>query len=112
MDFQHMFRALVVGSGLSAAGCVGKESPSTNPGDAQVGTTPSAAEADEGAAPVRSTGEADDGTVDCEEICDYAMEPICPDPKTGAEGCCWLMLEPHPCCDYEPPVKEDHGQEG
>lgn len=82
-----MFRALVIGGSVSAAGCGPKSA-----------TQPAAAEA----TPVSTEAEPDDA-VACEEICEYSSSGnICPDPVEGGENCCWLMQTPHPCCDVQP----------
>lgn len=92
MEFKHMFRALVLSSGVSAAGCVGKNVSSTTGAAAAPAAVEEAAESLDGMA--------------CEEICDYGSEAICPDPESGSEGCCWLMMSPHPCCDFDPSLEE------
>ncbi len=92
MDFQNMFRALVLGSSVTAAGCGGREiRPEVHPAN-QPAIQPEL--------PDRAAGSGD--AVACEEICNYDAEPVCPDPTDGFEGCCWLMQTPHPCCDFEP----------
>ena len=100
MEFKHMFRALVLSSGVSAAGCVGKNVSSTT------GAAAAPAAVEEAApAAVEEAAESLDGMA-CEEICDYGSEAICPDPESGSEGCCWLMMSPHPCCDFDPSLEE------
>lgn len=93
MEFERLFTALVMGGSLMAGGCGAK--------------APTASER-----PAGTDAEAQRATADCEEICTYpaadssAREVFCPDTSMeGAENCCWLMQEVHPCCDYQPPLK-------
>ena len=115
MEFKHMFRALVLGTGVTAVGCAGKDIGSAAHPAAEPSPIETVGKADTVDPPevdaVETVDEAAkiDGAkedLNCEEICDYGSEAICPDPENGFEGCCWLMLIPHPCCDFEPAMEE------
>jgi hypothetical protein len=59
-------------------------------------------------APAGDDGLSPDAPVDCIAVCDYDAEPTCLDVSLdGAMGCCWLMLAPHPCCDWTPPIEAE-----
>ena len=94
MKLDRLFRVAVVGGSALVAGCGPKNAPTPE-------ATPAATEqpAPTPAVPTPVTPE----DVDCMEVCDYSSDPVCPDPNMdGAMGCCWLMLDPHPCCDFTP----------
>lgn len=94
MNAERLFRVLVVGGSMMVGGCGSKTPPAGTP---EAGTTAPAE-------PTATTNaEATPEALDCATICQFDSDVICPDANMdGAMGCCWLMIEPHPCCDYEP----------
>ena len=87
MDFDKLYKSLVVGGAMLATSCAAtdtttRSAPEPAPAAAQAAEAPKA--------------EADN----CSEVCSNmeGSEVICPDPATGGTNCCWLMSEPHPCC--------------
>ena len=89
---EKLFRALVMGGAmlsLSACSTTSSNQPETQTPAPQ--TQPTKAP-DPQALPTN-----------CDEICDgpKGRERVCPDPMIGADNCCWLMGELHPCCDEE-----------
>jgi hypothetical protein len=117
MEFEKMFKVVVVGGSLLAGGCAAKtaSAPATAGGASTPAATENAAApeaAPETPAATEETpapeAEADGSKkaaaepVNCEELCDTLTpdgESICPDPNNeGTQNCCWLMIPKHECC--------------
>ena len=113
MDCSALYRTLVVGGAMLTGACAPKQAP-TSEGP----PTPDAGTTEEASASKTSTDEAsepepiveepetsdpgiDEGELACEEICDGppGRGRNCPDPELDLQNCCWLMANPHPCCD-------------
>jgi len=83
MDFETLFKVVVVGGSVLAGGCASK--------------TASTSTQQPAVQPTDTTEVA----VDCDAICTgpEGRERFCPDPSNeGIENCCWLMTRPHECC--------------
>jgi hypothetical protein len=77
MDFEKLFKALVIGGSVLASSCASTSNSVTTNENPNV-TKP-----------------------DCSEICtqESGGETFCPeDGNTGPTNCCWLMLPKHECC--------------
>jgi hypothetical protein len=115
MEFHNLYRTLVVGGAMLAGACATTEKKPA-PTEGQSATGPeSPAEPTKGVSsedeetstedsPVEETpaeNPTDEVELACDEICDggEGRERICPDPANGGDNCCWLMFDPHPCCD-------------
>ncbi len=85
MNFDKLYKSLVVSGTLLVGACA------TAGGAGTTGTSP-APDTD----PSTTQGEAQD----CRSVCTGLGDDnaVCPDPNTGAENCCWLMTQRHPCC--------------
>ena len=115
MQFDNLYRTLVVGGAVLVSACastskqVSTSESGANPGpdDADGDTTATDISPDEErteeASPEETVPEAPfeiNEELACEDVCSggSGREMICPDPDIGAENCCWLMSNPHPCC--------------
>lgn len=83
MEFEKLFKVLVVSGSVMVGGCAAKNagtSPADTPGISKARTE----------------------KLDCEALCDEPNNgrgSVCPDPSSpGSQNCCWLMLERHECC--------------
>ena len=113
MDCSNLYRTLVVGGAMLTGACAPKQAPSSetsSPSDADTTETASepTTEVDEqpdaGTSveePQSTEPDIDEGELACEEICDGppGRGRNCPDPELDLQNCCWLMSNPHPCCD-------------
>ena len=95
MEFDKLFKVVVLGGSVIAGGCAPKASPTPDTVKAATKTTEESPKEDEEA-------NKNEGTVDCEKVCDgpEGRERTCPDPNNdGFENCCWLMgPKLHGCC--------------
>ncbi len=93
MEFEKLFKVIVLGGSVIAGGCAPK-----------TGSTPPAPDTTKAA-----TKATDKDAVDCEKVCSgpEGRERFCPDPnQDGSENCCWLMgPEQHACCPQGPSLK-------
>ena len=115
MEFHNLYRTLVVGGAVLAGACAttekkpaSTEAPSAPEPESPVAPTEEVSIDNETPttedAPIEETPSekpSDEAALACDEICDggEGRERICPDPVNGGDNCCWLMLDPHPCCD-------------
>ena len=90
MEFEKLFKVVVLGGSVIAGGCAPKIPPAPDTTKAATKTT-------------------DENAVDCEKVCDgpEGRGRFCPDPnQNGSENCCWLMgPELHECCSEGPSLK-------
>jgi len=90
MNFDKLYKSLVMSGTLLVSSCA-------TPGTASTSETAPTNEPE----PISETSAAEpQEPLDCKSLCsDLGDEnAICPDPSDGAENCCWLMVEQHPCC--------------
>lgn len=89
MNFEKLYKSLVVSGTLLVGACA-------TPGSAGTAAPSPAPDAE------RAAGQ--DEALDCRSLCTGLGDDnaVCPDPTNGAENCCWLMTQRHPCCP-------DHG---
>ena len=90
MNFDKLYKSLVMSGTLLVSSCatpaaVGPSSSPT-PSEPKPANETSAAQPEE--------------PLDCKSLCTDLGDDnaICPDPSDGAENCCWLMVQRHPCC--------------
>ena len=111
MDCSALYRTLVVGGAMLTGACAPKQAPvSEGPPTPNTGTTEEACiqhfdrrnlEPEPVTGTETSDPGIDEGELACEEICDGppGRGRNCPDPELDLQNCCWLMANPHPCCD-------------
>ena len=111
MDYTNLYRTLVVGGAMLTGACAtsGKQAASPEPATPSDAPQPevetdAAQRGDETPgieSPESETPETEEGELACEEICEggSGRERVCPDPQVGFDNCCWLMSDPHPCCE-------------
>ena len=108
MNYTNLYRTLVVGGAMLTGACATSQKQVTSPETDGSGGDPAPSVESEKEDAGEETREAptpeaetEEGELACEEICEggEGRERVCPDPEVGFDNCCWLMSNPHPCCE-------------